>query len=167
MIKTIKKYLLPTISCIALFIIGVYNSFSATFWEASFVDIITIGLAVFLSFYLTENLNDKRRRNDCIEHIIIEIEQMMNEDSMFSFGKKALAQQTSCANRIKYLKDAKFQDIQEDIDFIAREFDEIRDLYSSHNQTEPKLKAVHIDFERHRNLICDKCNKIRIALYID
>lgn len=167
MIKTIKKYSLPIICCIVLLVIGVYNSFLTTFWEASFVDIVTIGLAIFLSFYLTENLNDKRRRNDCIEHIIIEIEQMMNEDSIFSFDKKTLVQQASCANRIKYLKDAQFQDIQEDIDFIAREFGEIRDLYSNHNQTETKLKAVQIDFEKHRNLICDKCNKIRIGLYLD
>lgn len=149
-----------------MLLVGIYNFSSATFWDASFVEIITIGLAVFLSFYLTEKLNDERRRNDCIEHIIIEIEQMMDEDSVFSLDKKTLLHQRSCANRIKYLKDAKFQDIQEDIDFIAREFEEIRNLYSSHNKTEHKLKAVQTDFERHRNLICDKCNKIRVGLYI-
>lgn len=166
MTKTIKKYFLPIIGCVVLLLVGIYNFSSATFWDASFVDIITIGLAVFLSFYLTEKLNDERRRNDCIEHIIIEIEQMMDEDSVFSLDKKTLLHQRSCANRIKYLKDAKFQDIQEDIDFIAREFEEIRNLYSSHNQTEHKLRAVQVDFERHRNLICDKCNKIRVGLYI-
>ena len=166
MITLKKKYLWLVISGIVLLVLGYPNFSSATFWEASFVDIITIGLAVFVSFYLTENLNDKRRRNDCIEHIIIEIEQMMYEDSMFLHDKKTLIRQASCANRIKYLKNAQFQDIQEDIDFIEREFQEIRDLYSSHNQTEKKLKEVQDDFERHRKLICDKCNKIRVGLYI-
>lgn len=90
MITLKKKYLWLVISGIVLLVLGYPNFSSATFWEASFVDIITIGLAVFVSFYLTENLNDKRRRNDCIEHIIIEIEQMIYEDSMFLHDKKNL-----------------------------------------------------------------------------
>ena len=143
------------------------NFSSTTFWNASFTEIITIGLAIFVSFYLTENLNDKRRRNDCIEHIVLEIESMMNEECVFSSNKKkTLIYQQSCANRIKYLQDARFQDIQESIDFIAREIDEIRNLYSNHNHDAKKIKEVRPDFERHRNLICDKCNKIRIGLYV-
>lgn len=165
MTKKTKKYLLLITSGVVLFGLIAYNIFSTTFWKMSFVDIITIGLAVFLSFYLTENLNDERRRNDCIEHIIIEIEQMMYEDEMFSRSKKTFIRQASCANRIKYLKNAHFQDIQEDIGFIEREFQEIRDLYSNHNQTDKKLNDVRGDFERHRDFICDKCNKIRMGLY--
>ena len=70
--------------------------------------------------------------------------------------------QTSCANRIKYLKDARFSDFQDDINFIETHFQEIRDLYSSH---ENKLDEVIDDFRRHQCFICDKCSKIRIGLY--
>lgn len=166
MINFLKRYLLQIISLIVLLVLSLFNLSSATFWNTSFTEVITIGLAIFVSFYLTENLNDKRRRNDCIEHIILEIESMMNEDFIFSLNKDTLIHQSSCANRIKYLKDANFRDIQADIDFIAREFEEIRDLHSNHKQTSKKLKTVLIDFEKHRALICDKCNKIRIGLYV-
>ena len=108
MINTIKKYLLPVIGVVIIITLLFINFSSTTFWNASFTEIITIGMAVFISFYLTEKLNDKRRRNDCIEHIILELEQMMNEEYIFSIDKKkSFMYQRSCANRIKYLKDAR------------------------------------------------------------
>lgn len=113
-----------------LVILLIINFSSKTFWDASLIDILTIGLAVLLSFYLTGSMNNERRRNDCIEHIIVEKEQMTDEEYIFSNQKKTLIHQQSCANRIKYIKDANFQDIRESIDFIAREFEEIKNLYS-------------------------------------
>ena len=167
MINTIKKYLLPVIGVVIIITLLFINFSSTTFWNASFTEIITIGMAVFISFYLTEKLNDKRRRNECIEHIILELEQMMNEEYIFSIDKKkSFMYQRSCANRIKYLKDANFQDIREDINFIANEIETIKDLYSNHNQNKKSLEAHFADFDKHRNLICDKCNKIRIGLYV-
>ena len=70
--------------------------------------------------------------------------------------------QRSCANCIKYLKDAEFDDINGDILFIENHFKEIRDLYSYHQND---LSSVRKDFERHQTLISDKCNKIRVGLY--
>lgn len=110
-----------------------------------------------------ETMTDERRKNDCIEHIILEIESIVSNEDVFSPNRvAALSQQRSCANRIKYLNDAKFQEIQEDITFIANQFDVIRELYSNH---ESNLDAVMVDFKRSQGLICDKCNKIRLGLY--
>lgn len=133
------------------------------FFSASFIDILTIGIAIFISFMITEYSDNKRRRNECIEHIILEIEDMVSGDEIVNGeSNMTLLKQSSCANRIKYLKDAKFTDIEQDIIFIEEQFQEIRDLYSNHKDDLPSVKN---DLERHQRLICDKCNKIRVNLY--
>lgn len=141
------------------------NIKKVNFFSANAVDIITILLGVIITFYLTERMNDKRRRNDCIEHIIMEIESFVSDDNNFSICPNTLMQQASCANRIKYIKDAAFSDIKDEIDFIEHHFTDIRDLYSNHYQNEEEFKGVKKDIDKHRNCITDKCCKIRIGLY--
>lgn len=133
------------------------------FFKASFIDIVTIFITGCIASLFAETMTDERRKNDCIEHIILEIESIVSNEDVFSPNRvAALSQQRSCANRIKYLNDAKFQEIQEGITFIANQFDVIRELYSNH---ESNLDAVMVDFKRSQGLICDKCNKIRLGLY--
>lgn len=136
-----------------------------SFFTAGLTDLITILLGLIITFFITEKLTDQRRRNDCIEHIIVEIESFVTEDKNFEIDKCTYIKQGSCANRIKYLKDAGFADIKEDIEFIETNFQNIRDLYSNHNQNEESLKSVKVDIDRHRINIVDKCSKIRIGLY--
>ena len=103
------------------------------FFKASFIDIVTIFITGCIASLFAETMTDERRKNDCIEHIILEIESIVSNEDVFSPNRvAALSQQRSCANRIKYLNDAKFQEIQEDITFIANQFDVIRELYSNH-----------------------------------
>ena len=148
--------------CILLIIRNYHNS---DFLSANAVDVVSIFLGTIIVFYLTEHMNEKRRRNDCIEHIIMEIEDFVSDDDNFKPNKNTLMRQTYCANRIKYMRDASFRDIKEDILFIETHFEEIRDLYSNHNQNEDELTRVKIDIDRHRGLITDKCCKIRVGLY--
>lgn len=141
------------------------NASKPSFLEASLVDIATIFFACFITFYLTEKINDNRRRNDCIEQVITEIEKMVIDEAIFAKSEWTFIYQASCANKIRYLKEAGFSCIQEDIDFIATHFQEIRELYSNHRNSQKELDVVKKDFQRLQSLICDKCTKIRIALY--
>lgn len=135
------------------------------FLKASFIDIATLGIGTYIVFFLSERLNESRRRNDCIEHIITEIENIVCDEKFFSMQRSALMMQASCANKIKYLKDAKFPKIQEEVAFIESKINDIRELYSNHNSSEEDLKSVVKDFEKKRNEINDKCDKIRVLLY--
>ena len=63
------------------------------------------------------------------------------------------------------MKDAGFTDIEGDIEFIETNFENIRDLYSNHNQSEEALQRVKVDIDKHRMNIVDKCSKIRVGLY--
>ncbi len=148
--------------CAFLFI---KNFKKSEFFSASAIDIITILLGALIAFYLTERMNDRRRRNDCIEHIISEIEAFVSEEANFKVDRGTLMKHASCANRIKYLKDASFSDIRDEISFIDDKFNEIRDLYSNHSKDQEALDTVKIDIDKRRDLIVDKCCKIRIGMY--
>ena len=171
--KTIKNHfkrnLGVTIS--VLIVVGICtfllfkNVKEAEFFSASAVDIITILLGALIAFYLTEQMTDRRRRNDCIEHIISEVEAFVSEEANFKIDKGTLMRQGSCANRIKYLKDASFSDIRKEVSFIDDKFNEIRDLYSNHCMDQKELDTVKIDIDKRRDLIVDKCCKIRIGIY--
>ena len=148
--------------CVFLFVKNLKNT---DFFSASAIDIITILLGALIAFYLTERMNDRRRRNDCIEHIISEIEGFVSDEANFKVDKGTLMKHGSCANRIKYLKDASFSDIRDEISFINDKFSEIRDLYSNHSKDQNELDTVKIDIDKRRDLIIDKCCKIRIGMY--
>ena len=145
--------------------LAIKNWASEDFWNANIIDLLTVGIGVIVAFLLTQKKEDKRRRDDCIEHIIIEIEDTVNKDSNFESDRNALMQQTSCANKIKYLIDAGFTDIQADIKFIETQFNAIRDVYSNNNSDKNKLNRVKTDIDYRRRLIIDKCCKIRVGLY--
>ena len=168
-LKRLRKNWLQTSAIIftvlVAFVLCCYNITKTQFFEASLTEVITIVFASFITFYLTEKINDNRRRNDCIEQVVMEIEKMVIDDAIFKKDENTLTYQASCANRIMYLQEAGFSHIQEDIDFIAEHFREIRDLYSNHNSTSKELNVVRKDFKKQQSLICDKCIKIRIELY--
>ncbi len=141
------------------------NIKSSDFFKASFIDVLTVLFGAVITFFMTQRINDRRRRNECIEHIIMEIESFVSNEENFQIEKRTLVRQSSCANRIKYLKDSSFSEIKKDIEFIHRNYEEIRDLYSNHCKSDADLKSVQVDIDKHRSNIVDKCNKIRISLY--
>lgn len=161
-----------TASTIAIIIIAVIcvvlvikNFCDPEFFSASLVDIITILIGGVIAFYFTERMTDRRRRNDCIEHIIMEIESFVSDENNFKVDKGTLMKHGSCANRIKYLRDASFLDIKDEINVIEDKFNEIRDLYSNHSKIQEELDSVKIDIDKRRDIIVDKCCKIRVGLY--
>ena len=164
-----KRYLGAGIFIVAVIgvciVFGIKNWQEEHFFQANAIDIITILIGAGIAFYLTQRINDRRRRNDCIEHIIFEIELFVSDETNFKVDKSTLMKHSSCANRIKYLKDASFTDINDEINYIYEKFSEIRDLYSNHNKNQNELNSVKVDIDKRRDLIVDRCCKIRIGLY--
>lgn len=161
-----KVVALSAVGLIILCIFLIYKNWKqAEFFAANLTDIITLIVGIVIAVFITERLTDQRRRNDCIEHIVMEIESFITNDDNFRIDKSTYIKHGSCANRIKYLKDAGFTDIKGDIEFIESNFENIRDLYSHHNQSDEELLRVKLDIDKHRTNIVDKCNKIRIGLY--
>lgn len=165
LILYIKKYWLAIIFFVILIILFICNVGDEDFFDVSFINILTLFIGFFISFYLTQHFTDKRRKVDCIEHIIIEIQHSIMQKEMYTINPNALFYQSSCANKIKYLEEASFPELKNDLKFISDKFNEIRDLYSNHNGSEESLLQVQSDFERHKVQINDKCDKIRLIIY--
>lgn len=159
------KYLFLTVVLILLIFLIHANYWSTTFWQASLLNIMTMFIACFVTYYWKERKDDVVRRNSCIESVINEIEVLTMLPEISSGTKNvALSKQVACANRIKYLKDAGFSDIQEDVNYIDDHFEMMRDLYSPSK----KVMDNNIDkFKKQQELVAARCVKIRINLYTE
>ena len=146
-------------------ILLIMNFNDENFYKADLANIVTLGIAGVITFWVGDRNNRNNRRNDCIEHLILEIEKIISDDSTFALNGMALLTQQSCGNRIKYLREAGFKDIEEDINFISDRYEQLTSLYSENNQSQEKLDSIKTSLTRYRQNINDKCNKIRVGLY--
>jgi hypothetical protein len=163
-----KAFSVFFIGCIALIsIILIWKNCNTNdFYEANLLQILTFILATMISFSFVQHRTDKRRKVDCIEHIIIEIQNLINNNEiLFSLEREALILQSSIANKIKYLKEKGFSQTTPDIDYISSEFEELRSLYANHKQSTQDLDTIKEDLNRHKINISTKCDKVRLTLY--
>lgn len=63
------------------------------FFKASFIDIVTIFITGCIVSLFAEAMTDERRKNDCIEHIILEIESIVSNEDVFSPNRVAALSQ--------------------------------------------------------------------------
>ena len=159
------KYVFLILALILILLLVHANWSSSTFWQASLLNIMTMFMACFVTYYWKERKDDIVRRNSCIESVINEIEVLTMSQEIISNTKNvALSKQVACANRIKYLKDAGFSDIQDDVEFIDKHFEMMRDLYSPDKKT---MKKNTDKFKKQQELVAARCVKIRINLYAE
>lgn len=164
-IKTKDIIFVIIVVCISVFI-AYKNIHNKNFWDTNIIQILTLMLTSIISFFFVQHLTDKRRKIDCIEHIIVEIQHTISNDELiFSANKTAISIQVSIGNRLKHLKDNSFCQVQSDIDYVYNEYIELRELYSNHSQNAESLESIQADMQRHIHNISDKCDKIRLALY--
>lgn len=164
-LKPIEIIYIVVISLIALVII-IVNLPNEDFWTVNIIQILTFWLTAIISFFFVQRLTDKRRKIDCYEHILTEIQNNINDNGMlFSHTKEALTLQKSIANKIKHLQDHSFSQISKDLKYISDEFTELRELYDNHNQSPSSLSLINSDISRHKANISDKIDKIKLVLY--
>lgn len=134
------------------------------FWSASFIQILTLLVTAALSFFFVQKLTDKRRKIDFYLRILDEIQIMVDNSIIFSTNKEALVMQKSVANKIKHLKEHAFVQIKPDMTYIEEQFEELRDLFGNHNQSDEELKRIEPDMIKHKTNISDKIDKIKLEL---
>lgn len=108
--RVLKRY------CVQILLLGVLllfcvvlicnNRTNEDFWDANAYEIITLITVGSIVVLISENGNNRRRRNDSIIHIVNGIEKYMSVEKHFTYSESAYFEQASIANRIKYLKDA-------------------------------------------------------------
>lgn len=156
-------------ACAAVLPLGILfikNYQNNGFWDASCVQILTLALTAFVSFFLVQRLADKRRKIDFMEHVIAEIQNVLEHDKViFSLDREALGIQSSIGNKLLHLQNHSFAQIKGDIDYIYSEFTELREMYAAHYQDPEGYELIKKDMDRHIHKISNKCDKIRLTLY--
>ena len=161
--KKITNFLFVVIIVILSGFLISKNYSSENFWTASFIQILTLIVTSGLSFFFVQKLTDKRRKIDCYEHILNEVQNIVeNNTKIFSVEKEALLLQKSIANKIKYLKEHSFSEIKSDLEYIENQFQELRDLYGNHSTNIYELKNIELDMLKHKTNIF----KLLLSMFI-
>ena len=64
--KTISKIIVIIFSTV-LVILGIYNVFNnAEFWKLTITNILTLGVAIIITYYMTQKTNEERRKKDIV-----------------------------------------------------------------------------------------------------
>lgn len=159
-----KKYGFLIIVAIGDTIWLIYNLLNNDkFFEASLMQILTLFVAIFISYFLVQQKNDNRRKVDFINRTLHEVMLLLEDEKLLdSDRKKTLVIQKSIANRLQAIEKNSFKEIKQDMDYVVKEFEEIRELYSNHTDN---LGEVEMDINRHKINISDKCIKIEAELF--
>lgn len=165
-----KKKIANAVFIIVIIVICIFicikNRSNINFYDTNILQLLTFALTACISFFFVQYLTDKRRKIDCIDHVISDIENMINNDNdLFSINNETLLKQEAIANRIKYISENGFKEIESDIDYIENEFNELRELYGNHNSSEENLSSIKADLMRHKSHISSRCVKVHLKLF--
>lgn len=164
--KTTKDIIFSIFVFAGAITIFLFNYQNPDFWNANIVQVLTLVISIFLSFFLVQRFTDRRRKTDCYEEILNYIQETICLNiNIFSNSQEALLLQKSVANKIKHLKDHSFKEVKDDLQYIENEFTELRQLYSNHKQSDAELQSIQHDLTRHKTNISDKIDKIMLTLY--
>ncbi len=166
------KYLAFILECfivIGIVLLAFKNFNSEFFLQASLVNILTLSIAFFITYYMKGAKERNKQLDDNVERIISEIEQLIRTEDMFSDNNAiALTSMTACANRIDYLKKYEscidIQGFKGNIQLLDNWFTEIRDLYSPDKKTREKK---YPRMQKLRELMIARCIEIRLAIYVN
>ena len=170
--KNIKKCIIIIIIIIVFSVLIIYNCINNhNFWETSITDIITLIIAIFLSYFFTEKNSNIRKKKEVIETIIEKLQLKLESDIMRNINnqediKIVSINKRSIDNNLNLLKDStKNLNVDKDISYIVEQFSNYISIIDNHINDIQYLKNSKIDFERYFIAMNDRLNKLRIDLY--
>ena len=159
-----------SIVCFAIIIgaVSIYNiCTNDSFFELSVSATLNLAIIIFISYYLTQMRNDKRKQQESIERLIVKIQSEVIRPGLFNGDceyKIKLLHQRSITNKIEYIKKLGLAKIATDISYIDTEYNTLRDLYSNHMNNSEDINKLRPDFEKHIMNIADRCDMILIEI---
>lgn len=155
-----------------LLFLGAYNfSNNDSFFEASLVNIITIGIAVGVSYWLTQKQTDRRKQKDLVVSLVLKIQLQISEESMYCLGDKPKEEITlrnrNINNQLNILQTlaAKKFSIEKEIKFVMDSFSEYETFVGDHIDNPDYLAQSKKELQRPLGLMDSKLSEIAIKLY--
>lgn len=169
-----KKLKWTLIVIMILLLIGViiYNIIKNTnFFQASIIEIITLLVAIFLSYVFTEKNSNERRLKEALEVIIEKTQMKLNMNVLVKINNEEDLRQVriikrSLENNFTLLKEnSECFKIKEDIEYIIQQLENYNSIIDNHINDIEHLSNAEVDLNRYILLIDDKLNQVRVKLY--
>lgn len=141
------------------------------FFDVSAGSVISIFIALYLSFYLTQQLNDKREQIRHVEMMVLDIRKIINDDAFFQLDDEDDRKMTTVlhrrvSNKIDILANCLAEtELQGEVQKMKESFQEAREFYGNHVDDIEYLKKSRADIMRYIEKIETCCDQIIAKLY--
>lgn len=169
--RKVVNYIILAVIISLLIAFAIYNiNNNDAFFTASLVNIITIAIAVFVSFYLVQKRTDERKRKDILLSLLTKLQSVIEDEKTYNFDAQSKDEITmrkrDISNWIKILEDANPPYIKdEDVKFIREKFDEYSDIIGNHIDDLDALRKLKKDLKRPIDLMESKIVKIELDIF--
>lgn len=169
--RRIVKYIILIVILALLGAFAIYNIIcNDSFFTASLANIITIAIAVFVSFYLVQRWTDERKRKEIFLSLLTKLQSVIEDENAYNFDAQSKDEITmrkrDISNWIKILEDANPPYIKdEDVKFIREKFDEYSDIIGNHIDDLDALRKLKKDLKRPIDLMESKIVKIELDIF--
>lgn len=162
--KIVEKIFLVFFVCICIGL-GIHNfNTNSEFLKTPLSTIVTILIAVIVSYFLVQKKTDDRRKNEKIDKLLYKIQDIILEEDFLVAEKGSLIKQRSIVNKIQYLQENIDNKFENDVCRIREQFDILREFYSEHYQDEEYMKKSQNELMNYIRLVDDACDKIHMKL---
>lgn len=141
-----------------------------SFWSASATNCITIGIAIFISYYLVQRKNDRRKQKDIICDLVLKLQAIIEQKDTYSLdgqtSEEILMRTRDISNRIHILETIKDEYcISTEVDFIRNKFDEYSAFIGDNINKKDYLSQSQTALKRPLDLMSDKLVALALKLY--
>lgn len=172
-----RKRCRTSIFTIIIVVIGLvwsaYNIFvigdCKTFFGANLFQILTIMIAIVISFYISQKMTDRRRKADVIEKMLYSIQDRLSCKEIILSSKReiSLPALREVENNLKHLKEHCFPNQEEDFKILYDKFEILRELFDESFMQESRLNELKPKMICAINVINSKCNEIILKMNDD
>lgn len=171
-IKNIESFLI-----IILIGFSLYNIFcNCNFWKINIAQVLTLLVAIMITFEAVQIKTDERKIKEKIENIIEKIQNEVSNPNFITFSinnnaeiikKHITMSNRKITNYIDILKEySKIVDVSEEVQYIEKQLKEYRDFVSEKVGDLDYLAKSETHLRKYADNISSKCDYIILQLYL-
>lgn len=155
--------------CFAVFVL--YNiRHNEEFWSASAVNIITILIAVVISYFLVQRKSDRRKQKEILLDLINKLRLLIDSEETYDFTgqsrEEIMMRNRDISNKVQILTNLQTVfGIEEDMKFIQEKTEEYLSLVGDHSMDLDYLIKSKKELQRPLMLISTKLVSMSIDLF--
>ncbi len=160
-----KKKFVIILGAIGTTAFGIYNMINnEDFLKAPLTTMISILVAIVLSYFFTQRKTDDRRKMEKIDKLLYKVQDIILNKEFIVVQDSDLIVHRSIANKIKFLKNNAPCDLKSDVDRLEEIFEDYRRFYGEHYKDKDYMKKSKIDLLNYVMKFDDVCDNIHMRL---